>query len=261
MRTLHAEWTKLRTLPSNGWLLLATVGFTIAASVAATATVDTSLCPSPAECFEDTTKLSLTGVWLGQVAVVALAVAMIGGEYGTGLIRATLTADPRRHTVLATKAAVLSATVLVAGTVGVAGALLAGRILLPGNGFTAANGYPPLSVADPATLRAAVGTVLYLVLVGLFALGVATAVRGTGAAVATVLSLLYLTPALVGLVGDERWRERLEELVPMTAGLAIQATRNLDRLPVAPWVGIGVLAAWAAAALVTGGVLLVVRDH
>jgi len=46
----------------------------------------------------------------------------------------------------------------------------------------------------------------------------------------------------------------------MTAGLAIQATTNLRHLPIAPWAGLGVLAAWAAAALVTGGLLLNVRD-
>ncbi|HEV7647236.1 MAG TPA: hypothetical protein VGP26_03665, partial [Actinophytocola sp.] len=83
-RGLHAEWTKLRTLPANAWLVAATAGFTVAASVAALSTVDTSHCPSPAECFEDTTKLSLAGVWFGQVAVLVLAVGMIGGEYGTG---------------------------------------------------------------------------------------------------------------------------------------------------------------------------------
>jgi ABC-2 type transport system permease protein len=186
---------------------------------------------------------------------------MMAGEYGTGLLRATLAAHPRRQLVLTTKAAVLTATVAVAGALGVAGALLAGRLLLPGNGFSAANGYPPVSVTDPATLRAAVGTVLYLVLVGLFALGVATAIRGTAASFTVVLSLLYLAPALVELVRDPQWHDRLEKLPPMTAGLAIQATRNLELLPIAPWAGLGVLAGWAAAALVTGGLLFAGRDQ
>jgi ABC-2 type transport system permease protein len=261
MRTLHAEWTKLRTLPGNAWLTLAVAVFTIAASVAAAATVNTANCPSPAECFEDTTELSLTGVWLGQVAVVLLAAALVGGEYGCGLIRTTLAAQPRRHMVLATKAAVLSATVAVAGTLGVLGALLAGRILLPGNGFSAANGYPPVSVTDPATLRAAAGTVLYLVLVGLLALGVATVVRSSAGALTVVLALLFVAPLLVRLVTDPDWRDRLEPLAPMTAGLTIQATRDLARLPIAPWAGLGVLAAWSAAALVTGGVVLARRDQ
>ncbi|HWM06251.1 MAG TPA: ABC transporter permease subunit [Actinophytocola sp.] len=258
---LHAEWTKLRTLPANAWLALATAGFTVAASVAVTWTVDTARCPSPTACFEDTTKLALGGVWLGQVAVVVLAVGMIGGEYGTGLIRATLAATPRRHTVLAAKAAVLAATVAAAGALGVLGALLAGRFILPRNGFNAANGYPPLSLADPATLRAAAGTVLYLVLVGLLALGLATLVRDTAAAVTTVLSLLYVAPALVGLVGDPLWHDRLERLAPMTAGLAIQATRNYEQLPIGPWPGLAVLTAWTTVALGAGGVLLARRDQ
>jgi len=261
MRALHAEWTKLRTLPANAWLAAATAVLTVAAGAAATATVDTANCPSPAACFEDTTKLSLTGVWLGQVIVAVLAVGMVGGEYGTGLIRATFAATPRRQVVLATKAAVLCATVAVAGTLGVLGSLLAGRFLLPGNGFSAANGYPPLSLADPATLRAAAGTVLYLMLVGLLALGVTTVVRGSAGALTTVLSLLFLAPALAQMVTDPVWHDRVVRLAPTTAGLAIQATRDLGRLPIAPWAGLGVLAAWAAAALLAAGVLLAARDQ
>lgn len=102
---------------------------------------------------------------------------------------------------------------------------------------------------------------LYLVLVALLALGVATAVRGTAAALTTVLSLLFITPALVGLVADPTWHDRLEKLAPMTAGLAIQATTNLERLPIAPWTGLGVLAAYTATALLAGGWLLIRRDQ
>jgi ABC-2 type transport system permease protein len=46
----------------------------------------------------------------------------------------------------------------------------------------------------------------------------------------------------------------------MTAGLAIQATTSLRTLPINPWAGLGVLAAWAAAALLAGGLLLRLRD-
>ncbi|MGP3971166.1 ABC transporter permease subunit [Streptomyces sp. 6N223] len=256
----HAEWTKLRTLPATAWLLLAVAAGTALAGAAATAAVDTSHCPSPAECFEDTTRLGLSGVRLGQIPVVVLACTAITGEYGTGTIQPTLAASPRRHPVLAAKAAVLAALVLVSGTIGVLGSLAAGRLLLPGNGFTAANGYPPLSLADGPTLRAAVGTVLYLVLVALLTLGVGTAVRDTAAALTGVLALLLVAPALVQLVGDPRWQERLEALTPMTAGLSVQATTRLAELPIGPWPGLGVLAAYAAAALLLGGLAFAVRD-
>jgi ABC-2 type transport system permease protein len=88
-----------------------------------------------------------------------------------------------------TKAAVVTATVLAAGAVGVVGSLTAGRALLPGNGFTDANGYPPLSLTDGPTLRAALGTVLYLGLVALLSLGVGMILRDTAGA-----ALLFIEP-------------------------------------------------------------------
>ena len=46
----------------------------------------------------------------------------------------------------------------------------------------------------------------------------------------------------------------------MTAGLAIQATTDLPSLPISPWAGLGVLAAWAGGALLAGGLVLRLRD-
>jgi ABC-2 type transport system permease protein len=137
---LHAEWTKLRTVAGPAWLLLAVVASTVALSTAAVAALT---CPSPG-CLVDATKLSLTGVQLGQAVVAVLAVLAFGGEYSTGMIHITLTAMPRRTSVLAAKAATVTGLVLVAGTVAVLGSLLAGRLILPGHGFTAAHGYQPL---------------------------------------------------------------------------------------------------------------------
>jgi ABC-2 type transport system permease protein len=259
-RALRAEWTKLRTVSSSAWLVVAAVAFTVALSTLATASVDTSQCPSPTTCLEDTTRLSLAGVWLGQVAVVVLAVLAITNEYDTGMIQTTLAATPRRSMVVVSKATVVTATVLAAGAVGVLGSLLAARTILPGNGFTPANGYPSLSLADGPTLRAAIGTVLYLGLVALLSLGVGTAVRDTAGAVTTVLTLLYGFPVVAAFVTDPAWHERLQRLAPMTAGLAVQATRGLDRLPVGPWAGLGVLAAYAGSALLLGAVLFELRD-
>jgi ABC-2 type transport system permease protein len=257
---VHAEWTKLRTVPSTAWLVLAAVTCTVALSAATAASVNTSHCPSPAECYEDTTKLSLTGVWLGQVAVVVLAVLAMTNEYGSRLIQTTLAANPRRTVVLMTKATVVTGTVLAAGTVGVLGSLVAARTILPSNGFTAANGYPPLSLADAPTLRAAAGTVLYLGLVALFSLGVGTVVRDTAAAITTILSLLYMFPVFAQLVADPQWRDRLMRLGPMPAGLAIQTTRRLDELPIGPWAGLGVLAAYAGAAMLLATIVFTIRD-
>jgi ABC-2 type transport system permease protein len=253
---VHAEWTKLRTVAGPIWLLLATIALTVALSAAAAAAVT---CPS-AGCNLDPAKLSLTGIDLGQAVVAILAVVAISSEYGTGMIRVTLTAMPRRATVLAAKAAVVSGVVLVAGTIAVPVSLFAGRLILPGHGFTPAHGYPLLSLADGPTLRAAAGSALYLALIALLSLGVATAMRDSATAIGVVLGLLYLFPIIAAVVADPHWKRHLQQLGPMTAGLAIQATVNLPSLPIGPWAGLGVLAAWAAAALLAGGLLLRLRD-
>ncbi|MET8339839.1 ABC transporter permease [Streptosporangium canum] len=255
-RELHAEWTKLRTTTGPGRLLLALVALTAAASAAAAATVS---CPS-AGCNYDVPKLSLIGVQLGQAIVAILAVLTISGEYGTGMIRTTLAAMPRRGAVLAAKAAILTGLTLVAGTVAVLGCVLAGRLILPGNGFTPAHGYPPLSLADGPTLRAAAGSVLYLVLIALFSLGVATVVRDSAVAIGVVFGLLYVFSILPFMIADPDWQRLLWDISPMNAGLSIQATVHLSSLPLSPWAGLGVLAAWAAAALLGGGLLLRQRD-
>ncbi len=255
-RALHAEWTKQWTVVGPGWLLLGAIIMTVALSVVVV--LATTYATSGAG--EDITKLSLTGVYLGQAIVAILAVTAITGEYSTGMIRTTLTAIPRRPTVLAAKAAVLGALVLTGGAVAVLGCVLAGRLILPSGGFTAAHGYPLLSLDDGPTVRAAFGSVVYLGLIALLSLGVATAVRDSAVSIGIVLGLLYLFPIIAHLVTSPQLERHLEQIGPMTAGLAIQATTNLRGLPIGPWAGLGVLAAWAAAALLAGGLLLTLRD-
>jgi ABC-2 type transport system permease protein len=253
---LHAEWTKIRTAASPLSLLPGTIAATVALSVAVTSVMTCGA----AGCGDDTTKLSLTGVELGQALVAILAVLVISGEYSSGMIRTTLAAMPHRATVLAAKAVTLTGIVAAAGTVAVLGSLLAGRLILPGHGFTAARGYPALSLADGPTLRAAVGSILYLALIALLSLGVATAVRDSATSIGVVLGLLYLVPILSQVIGNPHWQRLLQQIGPMSAGLAIQATTDLRSLPISPWAGLGVTAGWAAAALLAGGLLLRMRD-
>ncbi len=252
-QTLHAEWTKLRTLASTWWLLAGAAALTVAVSAAAVAAAAAAPGLDPA-------KLSLTGIQAGQAVVAVLAVLVISNEYSTGMIRVTLTAMPRRHTVLAAKAALVGGLVLAAGTVAAAASELAGRLILPGRGFTPANGYRLLSLGNGPDLRAACGSVLYLALIALLSLGVATAVRDPAVAIGTVLALLYLFPFAAAVVSNQHWQRHLEQIGPMTAGLYIQATVGVRALPLTPWQGLGVLALWAAGALILGGLVLRFRD-
>jgi ABC-2 type transport system permease protein len=247
---LHAEWAKMRTVASPLWLLLGTVAAMVALSTVATSVVNCTA----SGCGGDTTKLSLMGVYLGQALVVILAVQIISGEYSTGMIRTTLTAVPQRATAFTAKAITLTGVVAVGGTVAVLGSVLAGRLILPDLGDQA------LSLSDGSTLRAVFGTVLYLVLIGLLSLGVATAVRDSATGIGAVLGLLYILPIVSRTISDPDWQRLLEKIAPMSAGLAIQATKDLSSLPISPWAGLAVTAGWTAAALLVGGLLLRVRD-
>jgi len=257
---VRAEWTKLWTVPSTAWLIVATAALTAGLSAAITGTVNTNLCPSPSECLEDTTKLSLSGVWAGQMVVAVVAVLAVTNEYAHRTVDATLAAIPRRLRAYSAKGTVVLAPVVLTSAVGVAGSLLAAHAILPVNGFTEANGYPTLSIGDGPTLRAAVGTVLYLGLIALFSFGVAALVRDTAVSLTVVLAVLFVVPLLTEFVSDPEWYERLQRLSPASAGQAIQATMGIDELPIAPWPGLGVLALYASAAALSGAVAFARRD-
>jgi ABC-2 type transport system permease protein len=235
-RVLHAEWTKLRTTPGLWALLIAVVAGTAGIGAAADS------CAGPV-CGTDLPKLSLTGVQLGQAVVAVLAVLVMGNEYSTGLIRLTLSAVPRRGLVLFSKALLTAGLIALTSVVAVACSLLLGHLLVAG-----------YSIA----LRPALGSVLYLVLVGLLSLGLATAVRQAAAAVGVVLALLYAVPIVTGVVTDPTWQRRLERAGPATAGLAVQVTGG-DAV-IGPWWGLGVLALWSLGALLLGWLTLTRRD-
>jgi len=249
-RMLYAEWTKLRTEPAAFWLVPCFVVATVLTSLFAVASASCA----GGGCGTDPAVLSLAGVQLGQALVVLLAVWTIGGEQSTGLLRTTFTAMPRRIVVLAAKTVLTGGLTLVVATVAVLGCVAAGRAVLPGSGVAAP------SLTDGPTLRATAGSVLYLVLVGLLALGVAAVIRDAAASAGAVLVLLYAVPMIASVINDPELQRTLRRFAPMPAGLAVQATTDLDHLPIGPWAGLAVLAAWAAAALLCGGLALRFRD-
>ncbi len=251
---VRAEWTKLRTSPSTIWILLATAVLTAGLSTLVTGTVGAS-----GQSLEDPTKLSLIGVDLGQALVAVLGVLVISEEYGTRMIRTTLAAVPHRPMMLAAKAVNLIALSTVASVLGVVGSLLAGHLLLAHAALGPAGRSAVISLGDGPTLRAGLGSVIYLVLIALLALGIATAIRDTAVSIGAVLALLYLFPVVAATMQGS-WHRHLEQIGPMTAGMSIQSTTGLGSLPISPWAGIGVLAAWSTGALLIGGCVLRFRN-
>ena len=251
---LHAEWTKFRTVAGPSWLLAGVVALTVAVGAAAASVAQ---CQS-ATCGIDPATVSFTGIYPAQAVAAVVGVLAIGNEYSTGMIKLSLTAMPRRLTWFFAKAAVLTAAVLIAAALAIAGAALAGRLILPGHGFTPAHGYASLTSASD--IRAAAGTVLYLTLIALLSLGLAAAVRDPAAAIGLVLGVLYLFPLAADVIPNPTIDRHLQQIGPLPAGLDAQATTGLNSLPLTPWQGFGVVALWAAGALLLGALALKSRD-
>jgi ABC-2 type transport system permease protein len=250
---MRAEWAKTWSDPGTGWLLGALVVLSVAVGAVS---IGASRCPA-AGCGQDPARISLTGVYLGQAVAALAGVAAIGGEYGTGMIRVSLAAIPRRGRLLAAKAVVLAGPVLAASALAAGASMLAGWLVLPGHGFTAAHGY---DLASVATCRAAGDAALYLMLVAVLALGVTTLVRDSTAAIGIVLGLLYVFPVAAAMVTNPGIQRHLQQAGPMPAGLDSMATTGLQALPLTPWQGLGVVTLWAAGALALGGVMLRLND-
>src|SRR5690348_15872439 len=132
----------IRALADRRWLLLAAAALTVTVSAATAAEFH---CPpdgcEPRLTGADPARLGQAGVYLGQVIIALFAASAIGGEYGNGMIRLTLTAVPRRLTAFAAMALVVTAAAITAGALAVGGSVLAGVLILPGRGLSAANGY------------------------------------------------------------------------------------------------------------------------
>ena len=254
VQALQAEWTKFRTVAGPAGLLAGVVTLTVAVAVAAASAAQ---CQS-ATCGIDPAAVSFTGIYPGQAIVAVAGVLAIGNEYSTGMIKLSLTAMPGRPAWFFAKATVLTAPVLTASALAVAGAALAGRLILPGKGFTPAHGYASLTSATD--LRAAVGAILYLTLIALLSLGVAAVVRDSAVAIGLVLGVLYLFPIVAALISNPTLARHLQQIGPMSAGLDAQATIGVKSLPLSPRQGLGVVALWAAGALLLGALALKFRD-
>jgi hypothetical protein len=251
---LGAEWTKLRTVRSQRWTLLAILGLTVGLSLFFAAGSESMGGGGDNDLVRD----SLVGVYLAQFAVVAFGVLAITSEYATGLIHATFTAMPRRGRVLLTKAVLVGGAVLAAGLASSLTAFLAGQRLLRDNGY-GPPGYPEWTLQNAPAQRAVFGSALLLAAIALLSLGVGAILRHSAAAISALLALLFV-PLIFAPTLPEHTRELVQRATP-GAGFAVQQTMARgDALPIAPWTGLGVTFAWAAGALLLALVLIRRRD-
>jgi len=238
---LSSEWTKIRSVQSTMWTLAAMFALILGLGLAGDAYEYGQL--------DGSTYLDngLGGFIVGQIPVVALGVLVVTSEYGTGMIRTTLTAYPRRGSLLAAKALVFFSLALVLGTVATGLQVLGGMVILSGQGIDPTSGQIVLAV---------LGGGLYLALIGLFALSVGTLLRHSAGAISVMLGLLLL-PFILALFMPTDWHDVLLTYSPinMSASLYGDGAGSLGG-----WGLLGVLAAATAAVLAAAFTALRRRD-
>jgi ABC-2 type transport system permease protein len=252
-RVIKSEWIKLRSLRSTIFSLLAAVAFTIGLGVLISAIRAHNINQNGG--FRgfggDPTLISLRGIYLAQLPVAVLGVLMITGEYSTGMIRATLSAVPRRLPVLWAKALVFAVVVFVIGGIASLLAFEGGQAML-------SSAHVSVGIGSYGATRAVIGGALYLTVVGLLGVGLGFLVRNTAGAIATLFGLLFVVPAIVAALPNNLNND-INKFLPLIAGTQILTTVR-DSHVLSPWAGIGVLALYAVAAIAAGAVVLTARD-
>jgi hypothetical protein len=221
---LRSEATKLRTVRSTVWTLVATVVATVGiGTLLSLARVSRWDQLSLRERLSiDPTAISLRGVFLAQLAIGVLGVLVISAEYTTGMIRTTLTAVPHRRMLLFAKAGVFTVVAFVVSTIAAFIAFFAGQSVLAGKNADVA-------LSDPGVLRAVLGAGVYLTLIGLLGLALATLLRRTAGAIATLFGLVLVLPALVDALPSP-WNTDVGKLLPINAGRAMFTVRPNSNL-------------------------------
>jgi ABC-2 type transport system permease protein len=252
-RVLLSEWTKIRSLRSTIFSLLAAIVFIVGLAILVPMVTVSHWPPrDPREAlgFDPTTR-TLSGIFLAQLAIGVLGVLLITGEYATGMIRATFAAVPARLPVLWAKAAVFAAVTLVLMVPTVLGAFLIGQSILTSK-------HLQTNLSSPGVLRAVIGAALFLTVVGLLGIGLGALLRNTAGGISTLFGLLFVLPIIVRFLPSS-WSDPINKYLPSNAGEAITHVHP-DPTLLAPWTGFGFFFGYAAVILIAAAISLRMRD-
>lgn len=213
-----------------------------------------------------TDQTALTGVFVGLLVLIVLGAMFITAEYRRGLINTTFAASPRRGRVLIAKAIVIAAVAFVAAAAAAALSIPLGNHLLRANGNYV---YPTSTLTE---LRVILGTGALVALAAVLALALGSALRRGAGAVTTVIVLIVL-PYILAIfsalpAGASEWLMRLtpaagfaiEQTLPQYHQVAYLYTPSEGFYPLAPGIGLAVLAAYTLVALLVAHRGLRTRD-
>ena len=247
-RVFNSEWTKFRSLRSTNITLLVSVLLTVGLGAlisAVTASHWASASPADRATF-NAVVTSLDGVNISQLAVGVLGVLLLSGEYATGMIRASLTAVPKRLPVLWAKLGVFAVVVGAVSVAAAFGSFFLGQSLLSSKHLN-------VSIGSPDALRMVLGAAVYLVLVGIIGMALGGLLRNTAAGISSLVALFFVIPPVLGLLPTS-WSDRIGPYLPSNAGEAFWGHPTGTHL--SALAGLLVLCLWAAAAVAAAAIRL-----
>ncbi|GAA2060538.1 hypothetical protein GCM10009839_84090 [Catenulispora yoronensis] len=247
---LHSEWTKIRSVRSTFWTLLVTMAITI--GLGALFAFGAVQHISPGDRVDgDWPAHAMSGLFLGQLVIVVFGAMAITAEYSTGMIRTSLTSQPRRATLFWAKTLIVTLVSLAVGLICSFSSFVIASAIYSGHDIH-------MSLSDGDTLRAVYGGGLYLAVSALLAFGLGAVLRHTAGAITTAVGLLFVLWILVAFLPSS-WRTDIAKWVPFNAGMQIITTQPTDDM-LAPWTGFAVFAGYAVAAIVLGAIVMRNKD-
>jgi ABC-2 type transport system permease protein len=277
---LRSEFTKIRSVRSTYWTLLALViscvgigalfswgqtqrlasissGTTLRGRPLPPADVAGAVARVSAEIRSSAASISLFGLLIGQLIIVVLGALVITSEYSTGMIRTSLSTMPRRGTVFAAKGIVFGAVALVTGLVTSFLAFFVGQAILSTH-------HVNTTLGQPEVLRSVIGGGLFLTVCGLLSFGLGAILRHTAGAIATGIGLMFVLWILSGFLPGppSGWfgQQDIDKWIPFNAGSTIWEHQANGLNPFSPWIGFAVFCCYAAVPLIGGLILFRRRD-
>ena len=238
-QALHSEWTKARTVPSTRWTLItaAVLGIGVGALVSALSAHQYAKDTPSTRALWDPTSVSGAGLAIAQLAIGVLGIIIITSEYSTGAIRPSLAVVPRRGRFLGAKAVMIVGVTFIAVEIITFAAFFAGQALMSGHAPTA-------SLGQPNVLRALLGCGLYGALIGLLGLALGTLLRHAAGALAVLVALIFVLPAIAAALPSSI-EHTVEEFWPTQAGQQVTVVVS-GAHSLSPWAGFGVMCLFTA---------------
>jgi len=252
---LQAEWTKLVSIRSTFTVVGLGIILAIASSAGLSAAIGSSwdeLNPAQQASF-DTLPITFFGTLFTTIFFCVLGVSTVVSEYSSGMMRLTLSANPRRTRVLLAKVVIVAGVTLVAGLIAAFGSFLASQSIFD------AYGMPARTLGDPDALRTTIVVGITSAVFPLMGVSLGFVLRSTASALTSIMAFVFV-PGLFGPLLPLWWQENLLRYLPGSAieSLAMANTNSVQHLNAAP--AAAVVVGWLILALAVAHTTFLRRD-